>query len=171
MSKKIAMIIASHNFRDEEYKMPKKIFEANGYHVTTASSKAGPSMGMLGDIATPDTLYTSIDPNDYDAVIFIGGGGAREYFNDKAAHDIARKTLAANKILAAICIAPSVLANAGLLQGKKATVFSSEEANLSNKGAILQNSDVVKDGNIITATGPHAAEEFGKVIVEALISM
>jgi protease I len=171
MNKKIAMIIASKNFRDEEYAMPKKVFEANGYQVTTASSKTGTIRGMLGDTVTPDTLYTSIDPKDYDAVIFVGGGGAREYFNDSTAHAIAKKTLAENKVLGAICIAPSILANAGLLLDKKAVVFSSEEANLESKGAILQPGDVAKDGNIVTATGPNAAKSFGKKIVESLKSV
>ncbi len=171
MSKKVIMIIASNNFRDEEYLMPKQVLERNGYEVTTASSKISTSIGMLGGSVTPDVLYTSIDPSDYDAVIFVGGGGAREYFDDPTAHNIARNTIAKKKVLGAICIAPSILANAGLLNGKKAVVFNTEEPNLSSKGAILQNSDVVIDGNIITANGPHSAEDFGEAVVSALESM
>lgn len=171
MTNKIAMIIASKNFRDEEYKIPKSIFEENNFIVTTASSHTKPSPGMLGAVIIPDILHAELVPKDYDAVVFIGGGGAREYFNDETAHKIAKDTLSAGKILGAICIAPSILANAGLLHGKKATVFNSEESNLANKGAILKSADVVKDGNIITATGPHSAEEFGEEIIKAIKSM
>jgi len=48
MSKKIAMIIASQKFRDEEYAVPKKVFEDNGFEVTTASSTTSVCKGMLG---------------------------------------------------------------------------------------------------------------------------
>ncbi len=168
MDKKILMIIASGNFRDEEYEIPKNVFIKNGFQVTTASSKTTPCTGMLGALVTPDVLYTEIDPADFDAVIFVGGGGAREYFDDESAHEIAKKTLAANRLLGAICIAPSILANAGLMHGKKAAVFGSQQGNLAEKGALLQKSDVVKDGDIVTAKGPESAQRFAKIIVDAL---
>ena len=126
---------------------------------------------MFGTSVTPDILYSEIEPADYDAVVFVGGGGAREYFDDSIAHNIAVKTLKAKKILGAICIAPSILANAGLLQNKKAVAFSSEKVNLQNKGALIQNVDVARDGNIITATGPQSAEKFGEAIVKAIKSV
>jgi putative intracellular protease/amidase len=55
-----------------------------------------------------------------------------------------------------------------LLEGKKATCYSSQEENLKSKGAICTGEGVEVDGNIITANGPKSAREFGKKIVEAL---
>lgn len=171
MTNKIAMIIASDKFRDEEYADPKTVFEANGFTVTTASSTTDPCTGMLGAVVTPDTLYTSIDPTDYDAVIFVGGGGSREYFDDPKAHDIAKRTVELNRVLGAICIAPSILANAGLLYGKEAAVYSSERVNLETKGAQVMPSPVARDGNIVTGEGPAAAVKFGNTVLEAIRSV
>ena len=171
MTNKIAMIIASNKFRDEEYADPKNVFESSGFSVTTASSTLNPCTGMMGGIVKPDILYTSVDPQDYDAVIFVGGGGSREYFDDADAQGIAKKTLAANRVLGAICIAPSILANAGLLKGKKATVFSSQAENLLEKGACVMPDNVVRDGNIVTGNGPGAGDRFGELVVDTIRSV
>ncbi|GAJ17159.1 unnamed protein product, partial [marine sediment metagenome] len=69
----------------------------------------------------------------------------------------------------AICIAPVTLANAGILDKKKATVFRSEVKAIKRKGAIYTGKVVEVDGNIITAEGPQAAEEFGKTIINLLL--
>ena len=71
-------------------------------------------------------------------------------------------------LLAAICIAPSILANAGLLEGKKVTSYSSEASNIKSKGANYTSRPVEQDGKIITADGPGSAKAFGKAIAEAL---
>lgn len=168
--KKVAMVIASQNFRDEEYLHPKEVLELYGAQITTVSSSKNPARGMLGAVAHPDILLSELNSSDYDSVLFIGGGGAREYFDNPTAHKIAKETLDSGRILGAICIAPSILANAGLLNGKKATCYSSEIENLKSKGAIYTGADVETDGNIVTATGPQAARKFGDIIKEKLIS-
>jgi len=67
-------------------------------------------------------------------------------------------------MVAAICIAPVILANAGLLKKKNATVFKSEIAAIEAKGAVYSGSGVTVDGNLITASGPDQAKQFGKEI-------
>jgi protease I len=166
--KKVVMIIASRNFRDEEFSEPYGLLKNSGAAVTVASSAKTPAKGMLGKVITPDILVKDIKTADYDCVIFVGGGGASEYFDDAAAQNVARETAQTGKLLCAICIAPATLANAGVLQNKKATCFPSEEKTLRMGGAILQNQDVVRDGKIITAVGPEAAKEFAKAIVAAM---
>ena len=75
-------------------------------------------------------------------------------------------------MLSAICIAPVTLANSGVLKGKKGTVWTNEESKIEqkliDKGVNYTGKTVEIDGNIITANGPEAAEEFGKAIVNAL---
>ncbi|MBU1486563.1 DJ-1/PfpI family protein, partial [bacterium] len=105
---------------------------------------------------------------DYDAVLFIGGGGSRQYFDDIDAHWIARQAVGEEKILGGICSAVSILANAGVLKGKRATAFSSEGPNLRAKGANYTGAAVEIDGKIITANGPQSATKFGQAILEAL---
>lgn len=162
------MIIASSNFRDEEYQEPRQILEGAGAEITVASSSLDLAKGVLGATAKPDILITDVRAADYDAILFIGGGGSRQYFDDADAHWIARQTVEEEKILGGICSACSILANAGVLKGKRATAFSSEGPNLKDKGANYTGADLEVDGKIITANGPQAAARFGQAILKAL---
>ncbi len=166
--KRIVMIIAHSNFRDEEYFKPKAIFEAGGAEVKTASSSLEESRGILGRCTQPDMLISDINVSDYDAVVFIGGSGSREYWDSPIAHKVVKETIAANKILAAICSAPVILANAGALKSKKATVFAGDANYLYVKGAYYTRNRIEVDDKIITADGPASAIEFGQVIARLL---
>ncbi|MDP2974442.1 MAG: DJ-1/PfpI family protein, partial [Candidatus Diapherotrites archaeon] len=164
----VLLIIAPSNFRDEELFDTKTELEKAGAATTIASKQTGTITGMLGGTAEATLSLSAVKVSDYDAVVFIGGSGASAYFNDSTAQKIAKDAAAQGKVLAAICIAPSILANSGLLQGKNATAFSSESGNLQSKGANYTGSAVTVDGKIITANGPAAAKQFGKEIVKAL---
>lgn len=166
--KKAVMIIASNNFRDEELLKPKEVLEKNGVSVTVSSSSLKESTGMLGAKVKPDILLTGIRVADYDAIIFVGGSGANEYWDDPTAHKIANDANNAKKIVGAICIAPVTLAKSGLLKNKKATTYSSTVHDIKSGGANYTGADVERDGNIITASGPAAAQKFGETIVKAL---
>ena len=166
--KKVVMIVAHSNFRDEELQEPRRVLEHQGAAITIASSSLDTATGMLGATVKPDILIDKVNVADYDAVIFIGGTGSSEYWENPTAHDIARKTLEANKILGAICIAPVTLAKAGLLQGKRATVYSSESSKLEAAGCNYTGKDVEIEGNIITGNGPGAARKFGEAIAKGL---
>jgi len=123
---KVLMIIAPRNFRDEELFQPKEELEKTGNSVTIASTTTDIATGMLGGTAKPDLTINNVDVDDYDAVVFVGGTGSSVYFKDPRAHEIARTANEKGKLIGAICIAPSTLANAGLLRGKKATSYPSE---------------------------------------------
>lgn len=166
--KKAVMIIASNNFRDEELLKPREVLEKNGVTVTVASSSLKEAKGMLGAKVKPDVLFTNIHVAEYDAVIFVGGSGADEYWDNPTAHKIANDANNAKKIVGAICIAPVTLAKAGLLKDKKATTYSSTVKDIKSAGANYTGADVERDGNIITASGPTAAQKFGETIVKAL---
>lgn len=166
--KSILMVIAPEQFRDEEYARPRAILEGLGAWVVTASTWAGQCHGKLGMTVKADIALTDADPADYAAIVFVGGVGARTFFTDAAAHRLARESHAAGKIVAAICIAPSILAAAGILDGVRATAFASQEEDLQRHGAIWTGEPVTVDGSIITANGPEAARSFGKAIAEAL---
>ena len=167
-NKQVLMVIAQNNFRDEELKVPKALLEEQGAKVTIACSDLAISKGMLGMRVMPDKSLDDVSAKDYDAVIFVGGSGASEYFEDAIAHKLAQDALGLNKVLGAICIAPVTLANAGVLKGKKATVFSSEAQEIEAQGANYTGADVEQDGRIITANGPEAARKFGQAMAQAL---
>ena len=168
VTKKVVMIIASQNFRDEELFKTREILERRGAGVVVASSSLEPSRGMMGGTCRPDFLVGDVNVADYDAVVFIGGSGANEYWDNETAHSIARAAVDKDKILAAICIAPVTLARAGVLRGKKASVFPSVAQRLQAEGAIYVKTAVEEDGKIITADGPTSAREFGEALAGAL---
>lgn len=162
------MVVAPQNFRDEELFEPKKVLEERGIGVEIASKGATEARGMLGGKIAVDKDLNEVRLDQYQSIVFVGGSGSSIYFNDPAALSLAKKAYDQEKVVAAICIAPSILANAGLLKGKKATSFSSEAENLRNKGADYTGEGVTVDGKIITAKGPDYATQFGEKIVEAL---
>ncbi len=162
------MIIAFENFRDEELLDPKQVLENAGVDVTVASNKTGTASGMLGAQFGVETLYTDINVDDYDGIVFVGGSGAAIYFDDNKAQELAKSFSEQGKVISAICIAPSTLAHAGLLNGKKATCFASQEQDLKSHGAEYTGEQVTTDGKIVTASGPSAAKEFGQTILALL---
>ncbi|MDD5382097.1 MAG: DJ-1/PfpI family protein [Candidatus Margulisbacteria bacterium] len=164
---KILMIIAYKLFRDEEYSRPKEIFEKAGIEVETASSTAGTATGKLGLKARVDLTLKDVKVGDYQAVVFVGGPGSFDYYDNPTCHAIARETLQAGKVLAAICAAPGILAKAGLLKGKKATMFE-DTGVLGENGAVYTGQGVEIDGKIITATGPETAKAFAETIIQNL---
>ena len=116
-----------------------------------------------------DILLKDVNPDDYDAVLFVGGPGCFVFFDDPAAHKLAKAFYDSKKPTAAICAAPSILANAALLAGVRATCFSGQAENLKSRGADYTGSPVEQDGLIITADGPNSAKAFGNKIAETLI--
>ena len=166
--KKVAMIIASKNFRDEEFEEPYNLLKQSGAEVAIASSSKEKSKGMLGKVVAPDKLVVDVKADEYDCILFVGGSGASEYFENAAAHAIAKAAVEKGKLLCAICIAPATLANAGVLKGRKATCFPSVASVLTKGGASYTKQPVVRDGLIVTASGPEAAKEFAKTVADAL---
>jgi len=173
INKKIAMVIAFKDFRDEEYFRPKEILEGAGIEVKTASDQKGKAIGADGGEVTVDLLVSEVNPAEFDGVVFVGGPGCLKHLDNEDSYRLAKQTLSEGKILAAICISPVILAKAGVLEGKKATVWSSPLEKkpietLKENGATYQEESVVTDENIITANGPAAAQEFGQTILKLL---
>jgi len=168
VEKTVALIIAERNFRDEEYQVPKEILEKAGFKVLTASTVLEQAVGKLGMTVKPDVLVKDLIDRDLAALVFIGGGGSSQYFDDATAHDLVNHFYNQGKVVGAICIAPVILANAGVLKGKKATVFPDGRPDLETKGAIYTGNQVEVDGNLITGSGPEASQAFGEELVAML---
>jgi len=166
--KKVVFILAHRGFRDEELLVPKRVLEEKGARVVLASSALDTAEGMLGTKVVPDVLVDSVKVDEYDAVVFVGGMGASQYWDDPKAHALVKEALEKGKILCAICIAPVTLANAGALKGRKATSWPSVAGRLRAKGAIYTGAHVQRDGKVVTADGPRSAEAFAREIAEAL---
>jgi protease I len=166
--KKALFIIAAKDFQEKEFSRPFSALSGAGVAVTVASTVSGEAAGTDGAKARVDIQVADARVDDYDAIVFIGGPGAAQYVDDPAAHSLARSAVKQKKLLAAICMGPLILAKAGVLKGKKATVFPTLAEPLKQEGAKYSARPVERDGRIITADGPDSAAAFGQEILKAL---
>ncbi len=168
MAKSVLMVLAHNNFRDEEYTAARNALENNGATVTTASTLTNGAAGSQGLRLNPDLLIDDVNPEDYDAVVFIGGTGSSQYWHDIKAHEIAEFASKTGKILGASSHAPVTLAVAGLLKGKRATGHVTVYEKLQVQGAEYTGKKIEVDGNIITSSGANAAKEFAQALSQAI---
>ncbi len=174
--KRIAIIIAPENFRDEEFQIPYNYFTERKAQVDVFSTKKGTARGMFGATVSVNKTIDELNVSEYDAIVFVGGAGTPIVRKEERALEIAREAAEQDKVLAAICWAPTILAKAGVLEGKKASVWVGVDNEyrmrtdevLKKYGAIFTGEGYTVDGNIVTATGPAEAENFAKEIAALL---
>lgn len=169
----VLFIIAQKDFRDEELSIPKSILEKGGFGCEVASVTINEVIGMMGAKITPDLSVKDANVDDYDAIIVVGGEGSPTLAQYPEVLRFLKEARNRNKIIASICLGPMVLAMAGILAGKKATVWSSPSYTksvevLTEGGAIHKGGNIVEDGNIITAFGPEVANDFGTAVLNKL---
>ncbi len=176
VEKKVLIVIAPVKFRDEELSEPIKYLEKAGIAYDIVSTQTGLAVGMLGgkvlvEKTIQDVKHAGIAP--YTGIMIVGGAGSPEYlWNNQTLHTLVKEFDAAGKIIAAICLSPVVLAHAGVLDGKHATVWNDDTAIalLRENNAIFKPEPIVTDGRIITANGPLAAGGFGEKVANAILS-
>ena len=168
--KKAVMIIACKDFRDEELAEPRKALEAAGVDVTVASTSVEGCKGMMGAEVTPDELVADLEADDFDLAVFVGGSGSAAFYENEEVLAFAREADDEGLVIGAICLAPGILAKAGVLDGLKATVYDAENARsaLEEGGAEYTGEAVTVDGVVVTGNGPDAARQFGEKLVEVL---
>ena len=170
---KVLLVIAPEKFRDEELAEPVAALKKAGIGYDIASTRRGTCTGMLGAKATAISL-DEVDPKNYDGIILVGGNGAQAHLWDDDLLQPMVKFFAEKMLMVgAICLAPVVLARAGILKGKKATYFESPTAFREMKagGAILVNQPVVTDTRLVTANGPAASKAFSDTFIKMLTAV
>lgn len=165
----VVFIVPNENFRDEEYSDTNDQLVEAGIETKVAALDAGECKGIAGTTIEADLTLDEVDPSQFDAVILVGGVGVEQYLNDDTVHTLVESFVKLGKLVAAICWAPAILANAGVLNGKKVTAWDGCKPDLEKGGATYTGENVTIDGKIITALGPDQATEFGKTIVKALV--
>lgn len=170
MAKKVLFIIAQEGFRDEELFVPKSVCEGAGLKCIVASITTNEAHGKLGGKIKPDIAVKDVKVTDYDLCAVVGGPGAPKLSDYPEVSEKLNEFTKAGKKMGAICYAPTVLAKAGLLRGKKVSAYQDEFSVpiLQDGGAQLTDEAVSRDGDLVTAAGPFAAEEFGKALVDMM---
>lgn len=162
------MVLPPERFRDEEYFDTRRALEAGGHRVVVASTALGERPGSRGGRVRAQVLLSAVRAEDYDSVVFVGGGGSKLLWRDEDALRLAREAATRGMVLGAICLAPVILGNAGVLRGRDATVAGTEARAIEACGANYTGPGVTTDGGIVTANGPKSSTLFGQRIAELL---
>jgi protease I len=115
-----------------------------------------------------DILLKDVNIDDYASIIIVGG---QPYFwNNARVLDMVRTLDKAKKPIGAICISGCIPAQAGIMKGRKQTMFADPEgiADIQKNGGIYTGEDVTVDGNVVTANGPIPAQKFAEELVKLL---
>lgn len=161
-------LFLADGFEDMEATTPFDLLQRAGISVTTVGVGAKTVKSAHGLTVTADISEKEWKPEALEAVIFPGGmPGASNLKKSKTVSESIRFALEKQKIIAAICAAPGVvLEGTGALANHSYTCFpgfACEEGNYTGKTWEW-------DGNLITANGPGAAEEFSYTLIKALRS-
>jgi len=144
------------------------ILRRAGITVVTAGLDDQPVKASRGVVLIPDTTLDDAVKQSFDMVILPGGlPGADHLDNDPRIHQLLKKMQKQGKYAAAICAAPKVLANAGLLTNKSATAYPGVLEEMPD--IHLVDAPVVKDGKIVTSRGPGTAMDFALELIEILV--
>ena len=140
-----------------------------GVDVVTAGLAPGPVRGSHGMQLVPDTSLDAVLEERFDMVALPGGmPGASHLAGDARLLALLRRMAEAGKYVAAICAAPTVLAQAGLLRGKAATSYPGFLDRSPAPGMTYRTDAVVADGRIVTSRGPGTAMDFSLQLAELL---
>jgi len=170
IAKSILFILPKKNFNEVEFLTTKHILEKGGCTIFIASDANSFCEGKNGLKIKNDVSLFNINENNFGGIVFIGGSGVKDYWNNQVLHKIALKFFDKKKITAAICSAPVILANAGILKNVAATCYPDDKAELIKAGVEFKEMNVVARKNIITAKDAQASEEFAEAILTKLNS-
>jgi protein deglycase len=137
--------------------------------VVTAGLDERPVTASRGVVLIPDSIIDEIIDDEFDMIVLPGGlPGADHLDKDSRIQALLKRQAQRGGYTAAICAAPKVLANAGLLNGKQATGYPGvlDKMGLSDVNLLTQ--AVVCDDKVITSRGPGTAMDFALELIEKL---
>lgn len=164
---KSALVLFAQGSEELEAITIVNILRRAGITVTLAGLTADALRGARGIAITPDTTLDAVLHDSFDMIVLPGGQpGTRHLIADERVLALVKTMSKQEKYVAAICAAPSVLAEAGLLDGRHATCYPGSLDNFPN--VLLTTSAIVEDGKLITSRGPGTAMDFALTLVERL---
>lgn len=163
-----ALVPLIDGFEETEAITTIDILRRAGVNVTTAGISRKTATGSHDITVTTDAIFGDVFDGEFDAIVLPGGPGTKDLNQVAGLHDRLRRQAREGKLVAAICAAPSILAVAGLLEGKRATCFPAVEDKLNEGGARILHDPVVEEGNLITSRGVGTALEFALAVAAYL---
>jgi len=169
----VALLIAHTGFQPVEYRETLNALKNAGIAVRTLSNKPGYATDIDGNTVKVDEVIDNYDIETCRGFFIIGGPGTLENLDTPIVHEKLKKIRKAGIALGGICLGPRVAINAGVCKGIKITGWDGDGVldDLAEAGGAkyVRSESVVRDGNIVTASGPKAAKKFGEMIVKVLL--
>ena len=163
---KSALFVFTDGLEELEAVAPLDILRRSGVECTVASQTGRLEVtGRNGITLKTDCFFEEVVDKSFDLVVLPGGPGVHALRNTPTLLQVLQKQASDGKPLAAICAAPTVLHDAGLLEGKSYTAHFTVAGELTE---IIEDAAVVVDGNIITSRGAGTAVEFGLALAKIL---
>lgn len=155
----------AEGFEEIEALCPLDLMRRANIDVTTVGVGSLQITGAHGITVSADITDTEFEFKDVD-MIFLPGGmpGTLNLAASKTVIEAVERAVKENIYIAAICAAPSILGDMGILRGKEAICYPGFEDRLT--GAAISDKKVVLDGKVLTAAGMGAALDMGLCIVE-----
>ncbi|NMB82764.1 MAG: DJ-1/PfpI family protein [Ignavibacteria bacterium] len=166
-NRSVLIILPAQDFNEQEYLIIVNALERAHFKVFIASDAYALCVGSNGLKVKNDMQIYNVHETNFGGIIFIGGSGVRNYWNNNLLHSIAGKFHFNKKPIGAICAAPIILAKAGLIT-ECATCYPDDKKELERTGVEYKDNPVIISNNIITAKDPTTAGEFIKIFLNEL---
>ena len=166
---KVAFVLADA-FEDSEFRVPYDRIREAGHEITVVGQEAGKELeGKQGDeTVTAEATPDSVSPGDFDALVIPGGYSPDKLRTHEGLVKFVRAFFDAEKPVAAICHAGSLLVEADAVRGRTVTSWPSVRTDLENAGASWVDQEVVEDGTLITSRNPDDLDAFTDAILGRL---
>lgn len=166
-------ILATNGFEQSELEVPLEKLKAAGARVEVVSPEEGSITGWdkkdWGRSVKVDRRLSDARVEDYDALVLPGGQINPDLLRvEEEAVGFVKAFHQTGKPLAAICHAPWLLIEAGLVEGRRATSYKSIRTDMINAGARWEDSETVRDASLITARRPDDLDAFVAAIIGAV---
>jgi 4-methyl-5(b-hydroxyethyl)-thiazole monophosphate biosynthesis len=163
---KKALIPLVEGFEEIEATVSIGVLRRAGIEVVTAGMPGTIIPGARGMKMIADKTLESVNPDEFDALVLVGGDpGYRNLAKSQKLMDAIRDFHGKRKVIGAICASPTILADMGILEDRKATIHPGMERRLSRP----RGSRVVVDGHIVTSQAPGTSMDFALKLVEMLM--
>lgn len=169
LAKQNVMVLAEDLYEDLELWYPVFRLREEGAQISLIGTGKKTYKGKNGYPVTVDSSIQDInEKNNFDAVIIPGGYAPDRLRRYPEVISIVRKMHEHGKVVAAICHAAWIPISAGIVKDKRMTCFSAIKDDLINAGAIYEDSEVVRDGHLISSRNPQDLIAFCREIIQAL---
>lgn len=174
LSGKTIAIVATNGFEQSELEVPLKTLREAGATVHVVSLKAGEIKGWdkddWGNAVPVDKTVDAVKADDYDAIVLPGGQINPDLLRvEPKVLDLIKSFWSQKKVVAAVCHAPWLLVETGILKGRKVTSYASIKTDVVNAGGVWEDSEVVSDQGLVTSRKPDDLPAFCAKIAEEIL--